>query len=148
MRQMKNGRRGRAILVAATFAAMTASSVRGDSFTWTGGGGDGAWSNPANWTNTTPGGVALFPGASDSVTFNINATTTNGSAANFTNTAIFQIAPGSIYLGGTVNNTGVIQSDSSGGASFLYYPNSQTTTLSGGGSVLLNKTNAIIPNNG
>src|SRR5205823_3766055 len=61
-------------------------------------------------------------------------------------TVTFNNSP--LYLQGTINNTGVIESDASVSSAFLYSSNAQVATLSGGGSVLLTKSNAIISSGG
>ena len=72
----------------------------------------------------------------------------NGVLNNLTNAGTLTFNSSELFLEGTINNTGVIESDSSGGNAYLYGISGQTTTLSGGGSVLLTKSNAIIESNG
>ena len=68
-----------------------------------------------------------------------------GTLNNLTNAGTVTFNNNVLYLEGTINNSGVIQSDSNTATSgYLYVPASQTATLTGGGSVQLNKSSSNI----
>ncbi len=127
-------------------ASLAASTTLAEEFIWTGGAGNTVWSNPANWTNTTPGGTDLFPDVNDTVTFPTDATVTGGSAENLltANGFTLTLAQGTVSVGGTITNTGTITYvDSTGGTDEILSIDG-TVTLDGGGEIVLNSNDAFL----
>ena len=135
------------VILALVFSAtMSSVTCLADDFDWTGG-GDNNWNNGANWTNTTPGGTETIPDADDNVSFAIDATTGIGTAANFTNSAIFTMATNrDITLSGSsIANTGTLTFGADSSNNFGGVPDTRFTidsaiALTGGGDVVLTGT--------
>ncbi len=131
---MKNTRFLRYILVGAVMAF--GMGAWGDDFTWNGGGGDGSWTNPANWTpalasaddglNGYPDGLDTATIGGFTITFiNLPATlatlTINDPAANITlggnlttNTltvinGTLNLSGDAVTVAGTFTNNGTVQ---------------------------------------
>jgi len=105
---LKPGAVGALVLI-----GMFAQPAKSDTFIWTGDGSAFAWLDPANWTNTTPGGTAVTPNENDDVVFSTDAVIDSGAALDLLvgsgATLTVGGAPvGGLGLLGDITNNGVI----------------------------------------
>jgi len=137
-----------AALVIAMFAFALAGATQAlaqCSDSWTGGGGDGSWSDKLNWsTGQVPGsgdsaciqsGAAVILDASDNI-----AGLTLGSSDSLTLPSITNASPSLNINGSSVANSGqiILSPPVSFGAMCLSFSSSGTATLSGRGTITLN----------
>ncbi|MAT69080.1 MAG: hypothetical protein CMJ58_06095 [Planctomycetaceae bacterium] len=133
-----------AVVALATWTASFSRTARGEEFQWSGPSGAGAWNDSANWTNLTPGGVDLFPGADDDATIGVDVTTSAGAVANLTTTATLTVqANGDITIHGpAINNSGMLTLTPDGSNNIGGIPDTRLTiagnaSLTGGGQLVL-----------
>ncbi|MGE5042277.1 MAG: beta strand repeat-containing protein [Candidatus Levyibacteriota bacterium] len=87
-------------ILSAIFLFFFIRHALGATATWTNGGGDGLWSNCANWSGGT--GTGGCPGTNDIATFN---STSTANAAIDTNVSVAGISIASSYTGTITQNT-------------------------------------------
>ena len=114
---------------------------------WTGAAGDGAFTNPLNWTAGVPSssvdatiatGTSVHP---TTVSLNGGGSVDNLTLAAFNNLNLLDAASLTLTLGSTATNGGSIALMGTGDSTSLYLGNGAgTTTLTGGGTLTLSNT--------
>jgi hypothetical protein len=113
---------------------------------WTGGGGDGAWSDGNNWSNgKEPGSndTACIQQSGAAVTLNVNDTIvglTLGSSDSLTIPNVTNASPYLNVTGSSLANDGqiILAPPVSFGSNFIGFASTGTVTLSGAGTITLN----------
>ena len=137
----------RAFLIAFIAVALTGAkpSFAQCTDSWTGGGGDGAWSDKLNWsTGQVPGsGDSACIQSGAAVTLDVNGNIADlslGSSDSLTLPSITNASPSLNINGDSLANSGqiILSPPVSFGAMCLSFSSSGTTTLSGRGTITLN----------
>lgn len=135
----------KSVLLLISLSALSLGSLSAQTLTWTGGGGNGAWSNTANWS------PAQAPATGNSLVFNngvqTTQTTSSGTLTRITwesSAAAFNIGGGTLTFnqagGGLVNSGTLTQTVSS---NLVFASNAQTINH-GAGTIALGGSSSTI----